>query len=635
MKLALFLLPLAALVALAGCRAESAPIVSPTATTDGLSPEDDSLLVAKLAQYTTVRLDADLSGLSDSTRRMIPLLIEAAKAMDEVFWMEAYPGDKDSLLASLDSEAARRYVQINYGPWDRLDGNAPFLPGVGPKPLGSNLYPRGATPEAIRSAADLYPEQNLLGLYTLVRRQNGRFVGVPYHEAFAAQHQRAAGLLRQAAALAQDPGLKTYLELRADALLTDDYQASDLAWMDMRDNPVDIVIGPIETYEDQLLGFKAAHEAYVLIKDAEWSARLQRYAELLPELQRGLPVDSAYKAETPGTDADLGAYDVVYYAGDANAGSKTIAINLPNDEEVQLQKGSRRLQLKNAMRAKFDRILVPIAEELIVEDQQDNVTFDAFFGNTMFHEVAHGLGIKNTLSGNGTVREALRDNASAIEEGKADVLGLYMVSSLIERGEWTEAELADHYVTFVASIFRSIRFGASSAHGRANLVRFGYFLEQGAIVQEEDGRWRVVIEKMDDAVDALSRDLLTLQGDGDYDATSALRRAVRPDDARAPGQPRPPRRRRHPGGRRLRAGRGRARAGRHRSSLWRQRQARQGVRQRPLAGAQTRRAPGHQARGSRSQGSRRRSMKAVSRKPTPHHATVRLPVSSDVWGSKV
>ena len=511
-----------ALTLLVGCRAESAPAVSPTATTDGLSAEEDSILVGKLAQYTTVRLDADLSALSDSARLMIPHLIEAAEAMDEVFWMQAYPGDADSLLASLDSEAARRYVQINYGPWDRLAGDEPFLPGVGPKPLGANLYPRGATPESIREAADLYPEQDLLGLYTVVRREGERLVGLPYHQVFADQHGRAASALREAARYAEDPGLREYLTLRADALLTDEYQPSDLAWMDMRTNPLDVVIGPIETYEDQLLGFKAAHEAFVLLKDMEWTSRLQRYAELLPELQRGLPVDSVYKTETPGTDADLGAYDVLYVSGDANAGSKTIAINLPNDEEVQLQKGSRRLQLKNAMRAKFDRILLPITEELIVEDQQGNVTFDAFFGNTMFHEVAHGLGIKNTISGNGTVREALRDNASAIEEGKADVLGLYMVTSLIERGEWTEAELEDHYITFVASIFRSIRFGTSSAHGRANLVRFNYFVEQGAIVQEEDGRWRVVTDRLAEATDALSRDLLTLQGDGDYDATDAF-----------------------------------------------------------------------------------------------------------------
>ena len=515
-----------ALLALGACQfAEETDGVSPTATTDGLdavSPEDSTLL-ALLGQYTTVRLEADLSGLSDSTRAMLPHLIAAARALDDVYWQQAY-GDRDSLLAGL-SEPARRYVTINKGPWDRIDGNTPFLPGVGEKPLGANFYPADLTKDDLLAAADLYPENNLTSLYTLVRREGNQLVGIPYHEPFADAHGRAAAHLRAAADLAQDPGLATYLRLRADALLTDDYQESDLAWMDMRDNPLDIVIGPIETYEDQLMGFKASHEAYVLVKDQAWSERLRAYASLLPELQRGLPVDSVYKAETPGSDADLGAYDVVFVSGDANVGSKTIAINLPNDEAVQLAKGSRRLQLKNAMQAKFDRILVPIAETLLPEDQQALVTFDAFFGNTMFHEVAHGLGIKNTISGSGTVREALQDRASALEEGKADVLGLYMVQQLIDRGEWAEATLEEHYVTFMASVFRSIRFGASSAHGRANLVRFNYFQERGAIVSESTPGgpvWRVVPEQMGPAVEALARQILTLQGDGDYDAVDAF-----------------------------------------------------------------------------------------------------------------
>ena len=510
--------------------AQSRPAVSPAA---GLMPitAEDSLIVEKLAQYTTVRLDPDLSGLSDSTRQMIPLLIEAAKAMDEVFWQQAYPDDREELLGSLESEAARRYVMINYGPWDRLAGNEPFLAGIDPKPLGAGFYTPYVTKEQLLHDAEAYPNEDLTGLYTLVgpviphqSLEGGEIepihlAGTPYHRAFAEEHQRAAAYLRQAAALAQDAGLKHYLELRADALLTDDYQASDLAWMDMRTNPLEVVIGPIETYEDRLMGAKATHEAFVLLKDMDWSARLQRYADLLPMLQQGLPVDDRYKAETPGTDADLGAYDVLYVAGDANAGSKTIAINLPNDEAVQLQKGSRRLQLKNAMRAKFDKILVPLAGELIVEDQQAHVTFDAFFGNTMFHEVAHGLGIKETITGQGTVREALRDQASALEEGKADVLGLYMVQQLIEEDEW-DADLMDHYVTFVASIFRSIRFGASSAHGRANLLRFNFFQEMGAIEPTDGGQWRIHPEEMDKAIEALASRILTLQGDGDYEAVS-------------------------------------------------------------------------------------------------------------------
>jgi hypothetical protein len=293
--------------------------------------------------------------------------------------------------------------------------------------------------------------------------------------------------------------------------------------MEMKNNKIDVVIGPIENYEDQLYGYKAAFETFILIKDMEWSERLSKYAAMLPELQAGLPVPEEYKQDVPGTDSDLNAYDVIYYAGDCNAGSKTIAINLPNDEEVRAQKGSRRLQLKNAMQAKFDKILVPIANELVAEDQRQHVKFHAFFSNTMFHEVAHGLGISNTLDGSGTVREALMDQASALEEGKADVLGLYMVTKLHEKGELGEEALEDYYTTFMASIFRSIRFGAASAHGRANMVRFNYFMEQGAFSRDEaSGTYSADYDKMRQAVDSLSELILTLQGDGDYDGVTAL-----------------------------------------------------------------------------------------------------------------
>ena len=250
---------------------------------------------------------------------------------------------------------------------------------------------------------------------------------------FKDQITRAADLIRQSAQLAQDPGLKKYLSLRSEALLTDEYQQSDFAWMDMKTNGLDLVIGPIENYEDKLYNYKTAHEAYVLVKDKEWSARLDKYASVLPSLQKGLPVAEAYKSEQPGSEADLKAYDVVYYAGDCNAGAKTIAINLPNDEQVQLEKGSRRLQLKNAIKAKFDKILIPIADELIVEEQRKYITFDAFFGTIMFHEVAHGLGIKNTIDGKGTVRKALKEHSSALEEGKSRrTWVVYMITQLLE-----------------------------------------------------------------------------------------------------------------------------------------------------------------------------------------------------------
>ncbi len=363
----------------------------------------------------------------------------------------------------------------------------------------------------------------LKGLYTLVKRDGDKLTTVPYSQAYRDQLEIAAAKLREAAELAEDPGLKHYLELRAEALLTDDYQPSDFAWMEMKNNTVDIVIGPIETYEDQLFGQKASFEAYVLVKDKEWSARLAKYVSMLDELQRGLPVADKYKQESPGSDSDLNAYDALYYAGDCNAGAKTIAINLPNDEEVQLKEGSRRLQLKNSMRAKFEKILTPISNVLIAEDQRKHVAFDAFFENTMFHEVAHGLGIKNTLTGKGTVREAMKEHASALEEGKADILGLYMVTKLHEKGELGDSDLMDNYVTFLAGIFRSIRFGASSAHGIANLLRFNFFAERGAFERDEaTGTYRVNFDKMQAASDALSEKILVLQGDGDYAGAQAF-----------------------------------------------------------------------------------------------------------------
>ena len=471
----------------------------------------------KLNKYVTVKLTADVSKLTEKERQMIPLLIKAADKMNELFWYEAY-GEKDSLLNAITDADTKKFVEINYGPWDRLDGNSPFVEGVGPKPAGANFYPRDMTKEEFEAAQI----ENKSSIYNFVRRDSvGKLYSIPYHKQFATQVKEVSDLLLEASKLAEDAGLKTYLELRAQALLDDNYQPSDLAWMDMKTNKLDIVIGPIETYEDQLFGNKAAHEGYVLIKDMEWSDRLARFSAYLPELQKGLPVKDDYKKETPGTDSDLNAYDVVYYAGDCNSGSKTIAINLPNDEEVQLKKGTRRLQLKNAMRAKFDKIMVPINDVLIDSSQRQYVTFDAFFENTMFHEVAHGLGIKNTINGKGTVRTALKEHSSALEEGKADILGLYMVQQLNAKGELTQ-DIKNNMVTFMAGIFRSVRFGASSAHGKANMIRFNFFKEKGAFTRSEDGTYKVDFDKMQEAMKELSNIILTLQGNGDYDGVAKL-----------------------------------------------------------------------------------------------------------------
>lgn len=467
--------------------------------------------------YTDFTLTTDVSSLSAEEKAVIPILIEAAKIMDGLFWQEAY-GDEETLLVGIEDEQLRSYATINYGPWDRLDGDKPFIDGVGEKPLGSGFYPTDMTKEEFEA----WENADKTSLYTFVERDSeGKLQSVWYHERFASEVNRAANLLDSAASIVKEKGFKKYLIERAKALRSDDYYASDIAWMDMTENGLDCIIGPIENYEDKLYNYKAAHEAYVLVKDKEWSKRLAKYATLLPKLQEGLPVPLEYKTETPGRDSQLGAYDVVYYAGDCNAGSKTIAVNLPNDEKVQLEKGTRRLQLKNAMRAKYDKILVDIAKELIAEDQLQHITFDAFFGNTMFHEVAHGLGIKNTISGKGTVREALQEEFSALEEGKADILGLYMVTELYEMGELTEGSVMDNYVTFLAGIFRSVRFGASSAHGRANMVRFNYFKEHGAFTKE-NGKYRVDFAKMQEAMNSLSELILKLQGDGDKEGVIKL-----------------------------------------------------------------------------------------------------------------
>lgn len=474
---------------------------------------------SKVEQYAFFDLKTDLSHLSENQKKMLVILFDVADIMESIYWKDAY-GDKNELMSKIDDEYTKAFAEINYGPWDRLDGDKPFVDGYGEKPAGANYYPKDITKEEFEK----WNEPNKNTWYSVVRRdENGALVNIPYHEHYAAEIDKAANLLMEAAKYADDEGFKTYLNLRAEAFLTDEYLASDLAWMDMKTNMIDFVVGPIESYEDQFMGIKAAHSGQILIKDMQWSQRLEKYGKLLPELQKSLPCEEQYKQEEARANSDMNVYDVIYYAGDCNAGSKNIAINLPNDPRVHAEKGSRKLQLRNAMQAKFEKILVPISEVLIAEEQRSHIKFDAFFENTMFHEVAHGLGINNTITGKGTVREALQNHYSAIEEGKADIIGLYLVTKLHEMGEFPDKDLMDNYVTFMAGIFRSVRFGVTSAHGMANMVRFNYFQEVGAFTRDEaKGTYSINFEKMQEAVREIGGMILKIQGEGDYKAATKL-----------------------------------------------------------------------------------------------------------------
>jgi hypothetical protein len=487
--------------------------------TNSLKDSLQEYVHSRLAIYEPVKLTTNLNVLSANQRKVLPLLIQAAQIMDELFWKQVYP-QRDSLLATIKDEKTSAFIKINYGPWDRLNGDKPFISGADIKPERATFYPAGMTKAELEQAK----LANKFNPYSVIQKDTaGKLSVVPYHILYASELQRASSLLKQAALLTEEAEFKKYLNLRADALVTGNYTASDYAWLEMKNNTLDIIIGPIENYEDKMFNARTSFEAYVLIKDKVWSKKLAKYVSLLPELQKGLPVQEKYKRETPGTDSELNAYDVVYYAGDCNAGSKTIAVNLPNDELIQQKKGTRRSQLKNSMKAKFDKILVPVANELIAKEQLKYIDFDAFFANVMFHEVAHGLGIKKTITGKGFVKEALKEQFSWLEEGKADVLGLYMVTGLLKKGELT-GDIKTFYTTYMAGILRSVRFGASEAHGQANMQCFNFFKDHGAFVRTPEGTYRVDFDKFATAMNAETEVILTLQGNGDKAAVEKIRK---------------------------------------------------------------------------------------------------------------
>lgn len=504
------------LFAMAGCKHKS-------------TPQATSALQQKVDEYAEFTLTTDLSHLTEKEKQLIPLFIQIAEVMDDLFWEQSYGTANREALDTLTDPAMKDFAMIQYGAWDRLGEEKPFIPGVGEKPKGANFYPTDMTQDEFDALADPLKTSQ----YSIVRRnEQGALQVIPYHEAYHTQLAKVDSLLALAIDLAEDPGLKNYLVERRKAFQTDDYFASDMAWMDMKQSRLDFVVGPIENYEDALYGYKTAYESFILVKDEQWSKDLAKFVKMLPELQKMLPCDPKYKQEVPGTDSDLNVYDVIYYAGDCNAASKTIAINLPNDERVHLQKGARRLQLKNAMRAKFDNICVPIARLCVCSEQQDNVKFDAFFSNVCFHEVAHGLGVKNTVTGKGNLREALREQYSAWEEAKADICGLFLTETLIERGDITTCSVEDAYVTFIAGILRSVRFGATEAHGIANMMCFNFMQDKGAFTRNNEGKYVIDVEKSKEVMCEWAALILQVEGEGDYEFAkqyAAENGKVRPD----------------------------------------------------------------------------------------------------------
>ncbi len=478
------------------------------------SQQNIDIMKKKVNEYALVKLTANISRLSENEKQILPVLFEAAQLMDELYWQQACP-NKNELLAKIKDENTKKFFMINYGPWEHLNNNKPFIEGVGEKNESGNFYPDDMKKEEFEKLNS----SDKTSWYTVIRRNEKKeLITIPYNQYYNEKLTKASLLLRKAAEISDNESLKKYLILRADALISNNYFESDMAWMNLENSNIDFVIGPIESYNDGLFGYKTSFESFILLKDIDWSNKLSKFAVLLPEIQKSLPVDDKFKAEVPGKDSQLGVYEAICYAGDCNAGSKTIAINLPNDKNVNEQKGTRKLQLKNSMKAKFDKILLPMSEILIDESQTKNIKFDAFFENVMFHEVAHGLGISKTINNKGNVSDALKDLHTSLEECKADILGLYIVTYLNKNGKLNEHELIDNYVTFLAGIFRSVRFGAASSHGKANMIEFNYFEKNGAFTRNaKTGKYTVNFEKMILAVSSLGKELLTIQGNGDYE----------------------------------------------------------------------------------------------------------------------
>ena len=458
--------------------------------------------------------------MSQSEKQILPLLISAAEIIDEIFWLQTFGGSRESLLETMEEASAREYAMINYGPWSRLAGHTAFYPGFEDKPLGAQFYPE----DMGREEFDNWDEPLKNSPYTMIKRsEDGTLEAIPYSVVFSRELKEISDLLTEAAQLAQYDRLADFLLALSDDIQSDNYSKSEYAWMQMKDNNIELVMRPLDTGEDRKFGYKASYSTYILVKDHAWSAKLERYSGLAGAMQERLPVPDAYKQGEPESGSEINVYDALYYAGHCNAGPKIIALYLPRDAEVQRQTGIRSMQLKNVMEAKYEHILAPIGRMMIHETQREMVHSDAFFLLTAFHEIAASLGMSNTIDQQGSVRDALREHHNTIDATATDLMALFMIAQLAEMGEITEEEFHRAYITSFASVMRSSRFGAAGAHGIAGMIRFNFFERENVFQRcPETLTYEVSVENMKDAVEKALEKLIIIQGDGDYEAAAQL-----------------------------------------------------------------------------------------------------------------
>lgn len=493
---------------------------------------DVNELKTRLAKYTPVEIGYDESALGEGDRQALLKMVQAAKLMDEIFLRQVY--DKNVAIreelktgANADYALLSDYFAINFGPFDRLKGDEPFINLNHPKPAGANYYPADMTKEAFEQWLSEHPEDRevFTGYFTIIRRQGDKLTAVPYSEAYKAYLEPAARLLKEAAALTENASLKTYLNSRADAFLSNDYFQSDMDWMDLQEHSIEIAIGPYEVYEDKLFGYKAAFEAFITIVNQEDGKKLLKVADYLDDLERRLPIPEQHKNYERGKASPIVVADEVFTAGDTKAGVQTIAFNLPNDERVREAKGSKKVMLKNVSRAKYENISTPIMQRVLAEADLAKVSFEAFFYHVLLHEMCHGIGpgkiMKNGLET--TVNKELQEIYPTLEEAKADIVGLYQFPYMVEKGVFAKELAGQVYASFVGGIFRSVRFGVEAAHGGGNAIILNYLMEKGAVeFDPASERFRVNYQKIDAAVRDLSREILMIQALGDYQAGKAF-----------------------------------------------------------------------------------------------------------------